>query len=177
MRGESFEGRSAAQANGGESDGDSGVQASAARLRLAVLVAEGSDVSALRRLCETMERHDVATVLFAPDSGGPALSDGQPCTWVEALEDRGGVACDAIALILTALAADRLTADAQARDFLLEAYHAGKAIAHDSGAAVLLEACGIRGDDYVLPVEDVADLLVCLPRRCATRTPLVSRSV
>lgn len=144
--------------------------------RVAVLVAEGSDAVSLRRLNDAMHRHAVATILVAPETERPELSDGLRCEPDVTLRDRGGLRCDAVAMILSACAADRLADDANAREFVMDAWHAGQAIAHDIGAALLLDACGIRGDEFVLPVECVADLLVCLPRRCARRTPRVSRS-
>lgn len=144
--------------------------------RVAVLVAEGSDALSLMRLRDAMHRHDVATFLVALETECAELSDGARCEPDVTLPDRAGLRCDAVAMILSASAADRLADDANARGFVMDAWHAGQAIAHDIGAALLLDACGIRGDEFVMPVEYVADLLVCLPRRRAARAPLVSRS-
>lgn len=142
--------------------------------RLAVLVAEGTDAPALTRLLAAMGRHDVETTLVAPNGDRMSLSDGRWCQPDTTLSDGSRIRCDAIAMILSASSADRLAADPHARRFVLDAWHAGQAIAHDIGAALLLDACGIRGDEFVISVEHVADLLVYLPRRFIARTPIVS---
>ncbi len=143
--------------------------------RLAVLVAEGSDAAALMRLQAAMSRHGVGTTMVAPAGDRPFLSDGRSCQPDTTLSDGSRIRCDAIAMILSASSADRLAGNPHARRLVLDAWNAGQAIAHDIGAALLLEACGIRGDEFVMPVYDVADLLPCLPRRITTRAPLVTR--
>jgi len=160
----------------GRGAGETGEAGEAVTYRLAVLLADGSDAVALRHLTEAMERHDVATILFSREGRRLVLSDGAACVPDAVLADRAAFPRDAVAIILSALAADGLSDDAHARAFVAEAYSAGEAIAHDIGAALLLDACGIDGDEFVLAVSDVGELLACLPHRCTTRMRSVTRS-
>jgi catalase len=61
---------------------------------------------------------------------------------------------DAVAIVLAEPAAERLSNDAAAVQFAMDAYGHLKAIGHDAGAAILLARAGVDPDAGVTDLSD-----------------------
>lgn len=119
-----------------------------------ILVGEGSDAQAVQALRDAAKAAGATVKVVAPKIGGVTLSDGQHLAADGQLAGTPSMLFDAIAVVLTAAAADAFTHDGAAVDFVRNAYGHLKAIAMDAGAQALVQAAGVEPDDGVLAVHD-----------------------
>ncbi|HEY7107508.1 MAG TPA: catalase, partial [Acidimicrobiia bacterium] len=125
--------------------------------KIGVLVAPGADAALLEALRTVVAGEDALLEVVAPAVGGVTVSDG---TVVEADHMvRGGpsVLFDAVA-VLGAPSQAAMADVAAARDFVADAFAHCKFIAHDAGAASLLEDAGVDFDGGVMSLDDEDDV-------------------
>lgn len=145
--------------------------------KLGVLVTDGVDaklVSALRNAAKNIGA-DVAIV--APTISGVDASDGTHIRADGRLNGTPSVLFDSVAVLTSSDGARKLSSDANARDFVADAYAHLKFIAFNSEAAPLLEKNGvaIAKDEGVMQVRDASDasnfLTACKKLRVWNREP------
>ncbi len=114
--------------------------------KIGVLVANGTDAQVLKGIRHAAEKEGAMVELVAPTVGGFEASSGD---WIEAdhmIDGGPSVLFDAVALVLSDEAADRLTREAAARDFVADAFAHCKFIGFTAGAMPLLAKAGIEPD-------------------------------
>ncbi len=126
--------------------------------KVGVLVGDGSDAAILKKLRQAFEKEGATVELIAPAVGGIETSDG---TWMEAdhmIDGGPSVLFDAVALVLSEEATDRLLGEASARDFVADAFSHCKFIGFTTSAIPLLAKAEIGADMYegLIPLNDVA---------------------
>ncbi len=135
--------------------------------KLGILIAPGSDKAELDGLVQAVREAGGTPFIIAPKVGGVALDGGR----VEAdgqLAGSPSVLFDAVALVLTEEAAQKLAKDGAAVGFVLDAFGHLKAIGHTPGAQPLLDRAGIEADEGVV---DLAALPEAAARRYWAREP------
>ena len=115
-----------------------------------ILVADGSDRSTVDALRDAARQAGASVKIVAPKVGGARLADGSMLAADGQLAGTPSVIFDAVAVVLSAQAADLLAADAAAVDFVRDAYGHLKAIAVDRGGQALLKSAGVRPDAGVV---------------------------
>ncbi|MBZ9986857.1 catalase [Mesorhizobium sp. BH1-1-5] len=118
--------------------------------KVGVLVANGVDPKLLKKLQSGIETEGAVMEVIAPKVGGVEAADG---SWIEAkhmIDGGPSVLFDAVALLLTEEAAQHLTAEAAARDFVADAFAHCKYIAFTSGATPLFAKAGIEPDEGMI---------------------------
>jgi catalase len=118
--------------------------------KLGVLVGNGVDPKLLKRLQSAVEAEGAVMEIIAPKVGGVEGADG---SWIEAkhmLDGGPSVLFDAVALLLTEEAAQHLTGEAAARDFVADAFAHCKYIAFTSDTAPLFAKAGIEPDEGMI---------------------------
>ena len=137
--------------------------------KVAILFDEGSDLAAINQLKAEVEAAGGSTLLIAPKvgglkvNGGMLKADGQ-------LAGSPSVLFDAVALVLTAEAATKLTKEGAAVQFVMDAFGHVKTIGHDAGAQALLDKAGVEPDAGVVSLADFARIA---PKRHWDREPKV----
>ncbi|PJR92061.1 catalase HPII [Ochrobactrum sp. 695/2009] len=114
--------------------------------KIGVLAANGSNAEVLDAIRQAAEQEGATLELVAPTVGGFEASSGD---WMEAdhmIDGGPSVLFDAVALVLSEEAADRLTREAAARDFVADAFAHCKFIGFTAGAMPLLAKAGIEPD-------------------------------
>jgi len=114
--------------------------------KIGVLAANGSNAEVLDAIRQAAEQEGATLELVAPTVGGFEASSGD---WMEAdhmIDGGPSVLFDAVALVLSEEAADRLTREAAARDFVADAFAHCKFIGFSVGAMPLLAKVGIEPD-------------------------------
>lgn len=120
--------------------------------KVGILFAEGSDKKTINQVKKAVEDKGGSAMLIAPRVGGIEVKGGT----LEAdgqLAGTPSVLLDAVALVLTEEAAQKLTKDSAAVDFVCDAWAHLKAIGHSEGASVLLAHCHVPSD-----VDGICDL-------------------
>ncbi|WGG60795.1 catalase [Brucella intermedia] len=124
--------------------------------KIGVLVANGSDAKVLDAIRQAAEQEGAVVELIAPQVGGFEASNG---SWVEAdhmIDGGPSVLFDAVALVLSEEAANRLAGEATARDFVADAFAHCKFIGFTPGAMPLLAKAGVEPDmdEGLIPLDD-----------------------
>ncbi|MFT3762872.1 MAG: catalase [Pseudoxanthomonas sp.] len=130
-----------------------------------ILVDDGSDGTAVAALRKAAEAEGAQVKIVAPKIGGAMLKGGKRLPADGKLDGTPSVVFDAVAVVLSKAAGEKLAAEAGAVDWLRDAYGHLKAIAFDAGAEALLRAAGIKRDAGVVPAADVKAFL----KQAATR--------
>ncbi|WP_134681737.1 catalase [Paracoccus ravus] len=129
--------------------------------KVGVLFDEGSDKASLDNLLQAIRDAGGTPFTIAPKVGGIMLKGGE-------MKADGQLAgspswlFDAVALVLTREAAEKLAKDSAAIGFVMDAYAHLKAIGHDDNAQPLLDRAGI------MPDQGVTDL-AALPKAATLR--------
>lgn len=138
--------------------------------KIGILFSDGSDAGLISKIKSDAEKAGAQVMLIAQKVGGIAVSkgvlkaDGQ-------LAGSPSVLLDAIALVLTQEAAEKLTKDGAAVDFVKDAFGHLKAIGHSEGAKPLMDKAGVEPDEGV--VELGQDFIAAAARRFYDREPKV----
>lgn len=119
---------------------ESGNGHSIATLKVAVLVAPGVEVGALRALQQALEQAHATCTLLAERIGSVATSTGQQLAVDEALCASGSVLFDGVIVPGGAACADALAANGHALHFVIEAFWHGKTVCLIGDALRLLES-------------------------------------
>lgn len=137
--------------------------------KVGILFDEGSDKAALEALIGAIRAAGGTPFTIAPKVGGIALNGGT-------MKADGQLAgspswlFDAVALVLTEAAAQKLCMEGAAVGFVMDAFGHLKAIGHDAGAAPLLARAGVEPD---AGVTDLAGLPKAATLRYWDREPKV----
>ncbi|ASY73436.1 Catalase (plasmid) [Sinorhizobium fredii CCBAU 25509] len=111
--------------------------------KLGILITDGLDTSLLKGLTAAIANEKAVCELVAPKVGGATASDG---TWIEAhhmIDGGPSVLFDAVVLLTSSDAIDDLVKEANARDFVADAFQHCKFIGYDPSAMPLIEKAGI----------------------------------
>jgi catalase len=140
-----------------------------------ILYDEGSDARTIASLRKAVTGAGARVKLIAPKVGGAVLSDGTLQAADGQLAGTPSVVCDAVALVLTDKAAEKLGQESAAMQFVTDAWVHLKAIAFDDGARPLLEAAGVDAgaDPLVVAARDAKAFVAAATQRHWEREPLV----
>ncbi|MCH4543698.1 catalase HPII [Ochrobactrum sp. POC9] len=124
--------------------------------KIGVLVASGTDAQVLKGIRHAAEKEGAMVELVAPTVGGFEASSGD---WIEAdhmIDGGPSVLFDAVALVLSEEAANRLIGESTARDFVADAFAHCKFIGFTAGAMALLAKAGIEPemDEGLIPLDN-----------------------
>lgn len=124
--------------------------------KIGVLVANGTDAQVLKGIRNAAEKEGAMVELVAPSVGGFQASSGD---WMEAdhmIDGGPSVLFDAVALVLSEEAANRLIGESAARDFVADAFAHCKFIGFTAGAMPLLAKAGIEPemDEGLIPLDN-----------------------
>ncbi len=134
---------------------------------IGILVADGSDGTAITALTKAVLADGAGVKIAAPKVGGVKLAAGSTLAADGQLAGTPSVIFDAVAVLLSlsAQAAKTLSAESAAVDFIRDAYGHLKALAVDAGGQDLLQACGVRPCAGVMAVTAVAEFLAAAKTR------------
>ena len=140
---------------------------------IGILIDEGSDAALIKAVRKAVEAAGAAVKIVAPKIGGAKLSDGKKMPADGQLAGTPSVFFDAVATILTAEAAKRLSRDSAALDFVSDAFGHLKAIAADVGSKGLLDASGVKKDAGIVDAADTKAFITAAKTRQWAREPKV----
>ncbi len=123
--------------------------------QIGILVDDGSDAATVAALRRSAEDAGAAVKIVAPKIGGAKLKGGKHLAADGKLEGTPSVVFDAVAVVLSRAAGGKLASEAGAVDWVRDAFGHLKAIAHDAGAQILLDAAGIDADAGVIDAANV----------------------
>lgn len=122
---------------------------------IGILFAQGSDLTSIEQLKNVITKAGGTPYLVAPKVGGIPVAhgvlkaDGQ-------LAGSPSVLFDAVATVLTPDAAEQLTHESAAVQWLMDAYAHCKTIAHCKGSQALLDKAGVKKDKGVILLDELA---------------------
>lgn len=137
--------------------------------KVGILFDAGSDNAAIQKLSDDIRQAGGTPFTIAPKVGGLKLQDGT-LTADGQLAGSPSWLFDAVALVLTTDAAQKLAQDSAAVGFVSDAFAHLKAIGHDAGAQPLLDRAGIKAD---AGITDLAGLTKAATQRYWAREPQV----
>jgi catalase len=138
-----------------------------------ILIDDGSDGRALRGLQRVIEAAGAAVKIVAPKVGGAILSDGKLQAADGQLAGTPSVFFDAVVLLLSKEAGTKLAKESAAIDWVRDSFGHLKAIAHDAGGALVLEAAGIEPDESVIDATRRDEFVELAATRAWAREPKV----
>ncbi|MGE3932602.1 MAG: catalase [Rhodospirillaceae bacterium] len=118
-----------------------------------ILIADGTDASALATLKSAVEKAGATAVLVAPKVGGVKLSDGKAVKADGQLLGSPSQIFDAVAVVLAPPAVKTLLAEGAAIQWLMDAFGHLKAIGHNPDAKPLLDKAGVEADAGVVGID------------------------
>jgi len=121
---------------------------------IGALIAPGSDARSIAGLRKAVTAAGATLKVIAPKISGVRLSDGKSLDVDGQLAGTPSVLFDAIAVLLSDEAAQSLSEDPAALEFVRDAFRHLKAIGADTGGRALLESAGIATG---AGIEDVSD--------------------
>ena len=132
--------------------------------KLGIYIAEGGDAELVKALKKATEDAGGTCAIIAPHVAGAKLSDGKMMPADEKIDGGPSVVFDAVALVMSEDAAQKLATNKPSQDFVSDAFAHVKFIAYSEGAMPLLKAAGIadKMDDGVVEIgakKDAADFL------------------
>ncbi|MEH6661911.1 MAG: catalase [Parasphingorhabdus sp.] len=122
--------------------------------KLGIYIAEGGDADLVKALKKAVEDEGGTTAIIAPHIAGAKLSDGKMMPADEKIDGGPSVVFDAVALVMSEDAAEKLATNKPSQDFVSDAFAHVKFIAYSEGAMPLLKAAGIadKMDDGVVEI-------------------------
>ncbi len=127
---------------------------------VAILFSDDSDAKRLAAVEKALRKAGAKVQKIAPRIGGAKLSDGTQQPADARLHGSPAAAFDAVALVLSSAAAQQLAQDDAAATFVRQAYGHLKAIGHDEGGKLLVEALHLVVDDGVCALDRNAGAFV-----------------
>ncbi len=121
---------------------------------IGILIADGSDSALIRQVKSAVVSAGATAKMIAPKVGGAKLSDGSTMPADGQLAGMPSVFFDAVAVILSEEGAQALAKESAAIDFVRDAFGHLKAIAHDQGGRMLLDAANVGEDAGVMDATD-----------------------
>ncbi len=137
---------------------------------IGILIAEGTDVTALAKLTDAIAAEKGHALLIAPKVGKVPLSDGSAVAADAQLFGQPSVTVDACAVILSADATAKLRKEAAAVQWVMDAFGHLKAIGANEEARPLLDKAGVEPDEGVT---DLAGFVEAAKKRYWDREPNV----
>lgn len=138
---------------------------------IGILIDDGSDAALVSKLCKAATKEGASVKIVAPKIGGRRLSDGSELNADGQLAGTPSVVFDAVALVLSQTAGQRLAKEAAVVDWVRDAFGHLKAIAFDAGAEAVLQAGGIEKDAGVVAAKEGAHFLAEAKTRQWAREP------
>jgi catalase len=123
-----------------------------------VLVADGVDAALIHRLRQGVQRAGAKLTLIAPLRVGVTAGDGTAIAADHALAAAPSCLFDAVAVLGGEPAIAALCGQPAAGDWVRAAWRHLKAIGHDDGGQVLLQAAGVGSDGAVCALADKASV-------------------
>ena len=136
-----------------------------------ILVADGSDAAELDSVKSAVKAAGAHPMVIAPKVGGATCSKGSTIKADGQLAGTPSVMVDAVALVLTEEAATKLTKEAAAVQFVMDAFGHCKAIGATHGAKPLLDKAGVEPDAGITGLGD--DFIAAAAKRFYDREPKV----
>lgn len=133
--------------------------------QIGILIADGSDPITIKKITKAIFAEGAAFKLISPKIGGVKLSDGSKLQCDGQLAGTPSVFFDAVVILISDDAAQMLSKESAALDFVHDAFSHLKAIGFDSGGRTLLEIAGIEPDAGVLVAKDIASFLAAAKTR------------
>jgi len=120
--------------------------------RLGILVCDGADAKVFNSLKAAATKEGAEVKVVAPTIGGADLSDGSHVAADFKINGGPSVLFDAVAIVLSADGATKLSTEASAKDFVSDAFAHLKFIGFNDAAATLLNKAGVgtEGDEGVI---------------------------
>lgn len=141
--------------------------------QIGVLVDDGSDADQLSKVRRAIEKAGAKAFIVAPKIAGVTLSNGDVINADGQLQGSPSQLFDAIALILSAKAAQDMMKDGAAIQFVMDAFGHLKAIGHTQNSKPLLEKAGVDPDEGITGLGN--DFVKAAARRFWDREPRVRR--
>ncbi|UJW77272.1 catalase [Rhizobium sp. SL42] len=139
--------------------------------KIGILIADGSDAKALKKLSGIIEKAGATAFLVAPKFGKVVLSDGKAIKADGQLAGSPSQIFDAVAVILSADACKLMLKEAAAIQFVMDAFGHLKAIGANGDAKPLLDKAGVEKDDGVVDLGE--DFIAAASKRYWDREPSV----
>ena len=127
--------------------------------QVGLLVADGSDGDAVRRVEKAVADAGAIVKIVAPKVGGTKLADGTTLPADGQLAGTPAVFFDAVAVILSSEGAETLSKESAALDFVRDAFAHLKVIAVDEGGQALLTAANVVKDAGVVDASDLSGFI------------------
>lgn len=118
--------------------------------KVGVLVADGFDATRLAELREEVKGEKAALVLIAPAVGGAKGDDGRLVEAEMSLSGAPSVLFDSVAVLAGKESGVKLAANANAVDWVRDAFGHCKVLGHSAEAQSLLDAAGVKPDEGVV---------------------------
>ena len=127
--------------------------------KLGIYIAEGGDADLVKALKKAVEDEGGTAAIIAPHIAGAKLSDGAMMPADEKIDGGPSVVFDAVALVMSEDAGEKLAGNKPSQDFVSDAFAHVKFIAYSGGAMPLLKAAGVadKMDDGVVALEAKKD--------------------
>ena len=135
-----------------------------------ILIADGTDAGELKTLKDAVKAAGGHAMTIAPKVGKVPLSDGSTIAADAQLFGQPSVTVDACAVILSDEAAQKLTKEGAAIQWVMDAFGHLKAIGHNAAAKPLLDKAGVEPDEGVT---DLAAFVDAAKQRYWDREPKV----
>lgn len=135
-----------------------------------ILIADGTDAGDLKTLKDAVKAAGGHAMTIAPKVGKVPLSDGSTIAADAQLFGQPSVTVDACAVILSDEAAQKLTKEGAAIQWVMDAFGHLKAIGHNAAAKPLLDKAGVEPDEGVT---DLAGFVDAAKQRYWDREPKV----
>ncbi|HHT8904520.1 catalase [Burkholderia cenocepacia] len=136
-----------------------------------VLVDEDSSAATILALRKAVSRAGATLKIVAPRIGNVQLDDRTRLAVDGQLAGTPSLVFDAVAVVLSDAAGHRLAKEAAAVDWVRDAYGHLKAIAHDDGGGLLLDAGGVEKDPGIVTLPDIQAFLEVAVTRQWDREP------
>ncbi len=120
---------------------------------VAIVFSDDSDAKRIASVEKALRKAGAKVQKIAPRIGGAKLNDGALLPADARLHGSPAAAFDAVALVLSSAAAQQLAQDDTAATFVRQAYGHLKAIGHDEGGKLLVEALHLVVDDGVCALD------------------------
>lgn len=131
--------------------------------KVGILFSEGSDIEIINNLTELIKKSGGSFMLIAPKIGSIKMKDNKRLKAEGQLAGTPSVLFDAIALVLNLKAAENLSKDNSAIDFVRDAFRHLKAIRMDDNALPLIKKANITKDAGITEID--AEFIKAAARR------------
>jgi catalase len=118
--------------------------------QVGVLVADGSDAALVNKLVKAIEKEGATAAIIAPKIGGAVLKGGTKRAADQQLRGAPSVMFDAVALVLSDEGAEELVWQAEAINWIRDAFGHLKVIGMTAAAQPLLDKAAVEEDEGII---------------------------